>query len=37
MSQGEHIDVTGTVEKAPSSGQARKEWKLSNHGANELE
>lgn len=34
---GEHVDVAGTVEKAPSSAQARREWNMNGSNASELE
>jgi hypothetical protein len=35
--EGEQIDVTGTVEKAPPAAQAKQQWSLSDDGAQRLE
>lgn len=37
LTPGEHIDVTGTVERVPPATQAMKGWKLRGPGANQLE
>lgn len=37
ISQGNLVDITGTVEKAPPKDQAKKQWQLGDDDANRLE
>ena len=37
LAQGDLVNVTGTVEKAPPATQARNQWKLSGNGQKRLE
>ena len=37
IAQGDHINVTGTVQKAPDAATARKQWSLTDDDANILE